>query len=105
MNTTAKTTHNKIIDKDNPEWTDALFENAKTGKELAKSDPVIAKLIDAQKNGTLSVRPMGRPKSENPKQATTIRLSPEILAFFKQGGKGWQTRINQALLEYVSEHR
>lgn len=38
------------------------------------------------------------------KQATTIRLSPEVLAYFKRGGKGWQTRINDTLLAYVAEH-
>ncbi len=44
---------------------------------------------------------VGRPPKENPKQATTIRLDPDILAAFKAGGKGWQTRINNALREYL----
>jgi len=24
-------------------------------------------------------------------------LDPDVLAYFKQGGKGWQTRVNEAL--------
>lgn len=35
---------------------------------------------------------------------TAIRLSPEVLAFFKAGGKGWQTRVDEALREYIKEH-
>lgn len=43
----------------------------------------------------------GRPMSDNPKQATTLRLDSEVLAFFKKDGKGYQTRINQVLVDYV----
>jgi uncharacterized protein (DUF4415 family) len=39
----------------------------------------------------------GRPRSENPKVSTTIRLSPEVLAYFRAGGPGWQTRIDETL--------
>lgn len=70
-------------DKDNPEWTDDMFAKAK--------------------RGTAATR-VGRPKSENPKQITTIRLSSEVLAHFKSGGKGWQTRIDKALQEWVKSH-
>jgi len=47
---------------------------------------------------------MGRPRSANPKQSTTLRLPADVLAYFKTGGKGWQTRISDALSEYVAEH-
>ena len=43
----------------------------------------------------------GRPKKENPKKSTTIRLNPEIIDFFKARGKGWQTEINDVLQDYV----
>lgn len=39
----------------------------------------------------------GRPKSDSPKEMTTLRLDPEVLAYFKASGSGWQTRINDAL--------
>ncbi|MBL0701209.1 MAG: BrnA antitoxin family protein [Desulfosarcina sp.] len=47
----------------------------------------------------------GRPKLENRKQSLTIRLNPEVLYFFKSQGKGWQTRINDTLQNYVNSHR
>lgn len=39
----------------------------------------------------------GRPKASSPKVSTTIRLSPEVIAHFKEGGPGWQSRIDAAL--------
>jgi len=41
--------------------------------------------------------PRGRPKSKNPKQATSLRLDPDVIAHFRRGGRGWQSRINAAL--------
>lgn len=41
--------------------------------------------------------PRGRPKSENPKQAVSLRLDQDVLAHFRGGGRGWQSRINAAL--------
>lgn len=46
----------------------------------------------------------GRPKSESPKVFTGIRLDAEVLAAFRATGKGWQTRINDALKAWLSEH-
>lgn len=42
-------------------------------------------------------RRIGRPKSENPKVQVTLRLDPEVIAAFKEGGPGWQTRLNATL--------
>lgn len=39
----------------------------------------------------------GRPKSANPKVSTTIRLDADVVAAFKAGGPGWQSRMNAAL--------
>ena len=44
----------------------------------------------------------GRPPLENPKQAVKLRLSPFVLAHFREGGAGWQTRIYAALEEVVA---
>jgi uncharacterized protein (DUF4415 family) len=43
----------------------------------------------------------GRPKSGYAKQLVSIRFSPEVLAYFKDGGEGWQTRLNKVLVDYV----
>lgn len=47
----------------------------------------------------------GRPKSAKTKKSTTIRLNDDVLDFFKAQGKGWQTRINQILQDYVDSAR
>jgi len=50
-------------------------------------------------------KPRGRPFSHQPlKVQTTIRFDAEILAAFKASGTGWQTRINEALRQYLQEH-
>lgn len=46
----------------------------------------------------------GRPKSTNPKQAVSIRLSSDVLEYFRGSGKGWQTRLDEVLRKYVSTH-
>jgi len=47
----------------------------------------------------------GRPVLANPKKSVNIRLSPEVLTSFKATGRGWQTRINSALVDWLREHR
>lgn len=51
------------------------------------------------------VRARGRPKSTVRKEPVTVRLDPEIVEFFRESGRGWQTRMNEALAEYVSKNR
>lgn len=50
-------------------------------------------------------RASGRPKAEVTKERVTIRLSPEVTAYFRATGKGWQTRLDEALREYVDARR
>jgi uncharacterized protein (DUF4415 family) len=57
-----------------------------TGKELAQLCPV------------------GRPKAQETKERVTTRLSPEVTAFFRATGKGWQTCVDEVLKEYVESH-
>lgn len=47
----------------------------------------------------------GMPPQSSSKQSTTLRLSAEVLEFFKAGGKGWQSRIDAVLKEYADAHR
>jgi len=46
----------------------------------------------------------GRPRTPAPKVAINIRLSPDVLARFKANGRGWQTRINLALEDWLAHH-
>ena len=43
----------------------------------------------------------GRPKSDKPKVAVTMRLDADVAAFFRSGGEGWQTRLNAFLAAHV----
>ncbi|WP_027794548.1 BrnA antitoxin family protein [Paraburkholderia acidipaludis] len=46
----------------------------------------------------------GRPKLANPKVAVTVRYDADIVESFKASGEGWQTRMNNALREWLSTH-
>lgn len=41
------------------------------------------------------------PQTSPTKQLVSVRYSPEVLQYFKSTGVGWQTRMNEALLEWV----
>ena len=40
-----------------------------------------------------------------PKQMISLRLDPDILAFFKAEGRGYQTRINAVLRAYMEAQK
>lgn len=45
-----------------------------------------------------AVKPVrGRPKLAHPKEAVKLRIDADVLAQFRAGGPGWQTRINETL--------
>lgn len=71
---------------DAPEWTDDQWNRA----EIA-----IGGIVIRPANGTLT-KP-GRPRLEAPKKSVHLRLSPDVLAYFRKTGPGWQTRIDEAL--------
>lgn len=53
------------------------------------------------------VRRRGRPvgsKAAVRKTATTIRLDEDVLSAFKASGQGWQTRMNDALKDWLATH-
>jgi uncharacterized protein (DUF4415 family) len=69
----------------------------------AKSDPDAQPLTSKQLKAMVPLRTLrGRPKSANPKQLVSVRYSPEVLAFFKATGEGWQSRMDGVLRQYVS---
>ena len=60
-------------------------------------------LPDSLKTTLLSLN--GRGKQQAPtKVSTTVRFDPDVLAAFKATGRGWQTRMNNALKEWLNEH-
>ncbi|WP_147492451.1 BrnA antitoxin family protein, partial [Burkholderia pseudomallei] len=46
----------------------------------------------------------GRPLGSH-KTATTIRLDDDVLDAFKATGRGWQTRVNAVLKEWLKTHK
>ncbi|HWA88530.1 MAG TPA: BrnA antitoxin family protein [Rhizomicrobium sp.] len=69
-----------------PEWTD---------EQLDRAEFAIGNLIIRPATGTLT-KP-GRPKIAAAKQSVHLRLSPDVLAWFRKTGPGWQTRIDDTL--------
>jgi uncharacterized protein (DUF4415 family) len=47
----------------------------------------------------------GRPKLAHPKVAVTVRYDADIVERFKASGEGWQTRMNNALRDWLTTHR
>ena len=69
----------------------------------AKADPDAQPLTPKQLNAMVPLRaPRGRPKSANSKQLVSVRYSPEVLAYFKSTGEGWQSRMDGVLRQYVT---
>lgn len=88
MTVSKRATHTDWVDPDDaPELTDEFFERADeyVGDRLVRRGPG---------------RPLGRHKT-----ATTIRLDDDVLDAFKATGRGWQTRVNAVLKEWLKTHK
>lgn len=71
----------------------------------AKADPDARPLTPKQLESMVPIRALrGRPKSGSTKQLVSVRYSPEVLAYFKATGKGWQSRMDGVLRNYVTRH-
>ena len=75
-----------LSDPDNPPATAEQLANA---KPIDPESPI----------GKIVFR--GRPKLANPKKAISLRVDADVLEYFKADGKGWQTRMNEALRKAV----
>lgn len=78
-----------VFDDDNPEWTEEDFARA---RPLSDFPDLAAAFAHAKTRG----RPAGSVKPDA-KVQIAIRLDPDVLAAFKAGGPGWQSRMNAAL--------
>lgn len=47
---------------------------------------------------------VGRPYAATTKEKITIRLSREVVESFRASGAGWQTRLDEALKEWLRMH-
>ncbi|MEX6505047.1 BrnA antitoxin family protein [Jiella sp. M17.18] len=81
------------IDPDDaPEWAEEQFARA----EVAENGVVIEPA-----KGTLTRGP-GRPPLERPKQRVTVRLDQDVALALRESGRGWQTRMNAALRQWLA---
>jgi uncharacterized protein (DUF4415 family) len=46
----------------------------------------------------------GRPAGTGKKVSTTVRFDGDVVAGFRAMGRGWQTRMNDALREWLAAH-
>ena len=73
--------------------------------KAANADPDAQPLTSKQLKAMVPMRSLrGRPRSESAKQLVSIRYSPEVLAYFRSTGDGWQSLIDKVLRDYVIEH-
>ena len=71
----------------------------------ARADPDAQPLTSAQLKAMVPLRTVrGRPKSANRKLLVSVRYSPEVLAYFRSTGEGWQARMDSVLRQYVEKH-
>lgn len=85
-----------IFDDDNPEWTAADFATAENPEDILP--------MAVLKAFPETVKRLGRPIKENKKNAIYIRLSPDVVEHFRAMGKGWQTKIDEALKQWMVSH-
>jgi len=74
-----------VFDEDNPEWTEEDFARARSPEEVLPPD------ILAQFKNTRG------PQKAPTKIPVSLRLSADVLQYFKDTGPGWQSRIDDAL--------
>jgi uncharacterized protein (DUF4415 family) len=68
----------------------------------AKADPDARPLTNAQLAQMVPAKALpGRPPLATRKQSVSVRYSPEVLAYFRSTGEGWQARMDGVLKRYV----
>ena len=87
----------RIVD-DAPEATAVWFKKARPANEVLKE------LVGAAAATELLRPRRGRPPLAEPKEHVNIRLDADIVQSFRRTGAGWQTRLNNALREWLRAH-
>ena len=80
-------------------------EEDKAITAAARSDPDAKPLTPKQLKAMVPLRTLrGRPKSSHKKLLVSVRYSPEVVAYFKATGEGWQSRMDGVLKAYVERN-
>jgi len=80
------------------DWDDVSDNPPVTKADMAKAKPIKEALPELYES---IQRSRGRPKVDNPKEAVTLRLDPDVVAKFKANGKNWRANMNDALRKAV----
>ena len=88
----------ELIDDEAPEAKAEWFERARPAKN------VLPGLVGRKAATTLLKPKRGRPPLANPKEHLNIRLDADVVGAFRQTGVGWQTRLNDALRDWLKTH-
>ena len=75
------------------DW-DAVDSPEATDEQIAQARPFTEVFPDLAESIR---RSRGRPALDNPKKQVTLRLDSDVIARFRDGGPGWQSRINDIL--------
>ncbi len=86
-----------LIDKDG-EVRELTADDLKNFKPLSEANPALYAKIRK------GVGERGEQKSPT-KIPISIRVSPEVINYFRAKGKGWQGRIDSILKDYVAHHK
>jgi len=65
------------------------------------SDPDTYELSDSEFK---QLKRVGKPQADTTKEKITIHLSHEVVQSFRASGTGWQTRMDEALKEWLRTH-
>ena len=80
-----------------------------TPAEYAELPEITAALLERAQyrvGGRLKAHPRHRGPQKAPKKIPlSLRLSPEVVKHFRAKGRGWQTRIDEALRKLVGSRR
>ena len=83
-------------------FSDKDLREVSDSAELTKADFVKAKpFAEVFPDLSASIRRGRGPNKAPTKKQVSLRLSPEVIQHFKKGGKGWQSRIDEALQRVV----
>ena len=77
--------------REDPDDFELTPDVARKGKPFREALPELAASIDRE------IARRGRPPKDVSKKPVTVRLNPETIEKFKATGKGWQTRMSDAL--------
>ena len=95
----ASTTFNATLNaiKASPASGDFVWDGQDEEERLLGKDEMLAGIASARKR-------RGRPASSGTKEQVAIRLDHDVLAAFRKGRPGWQTRMNEALKDWLRTH-